>query len=72
MGAGRDSILNGSGKMEQQCQQHDVEFRWVRGHSGNPDNERCDELALPTAQRADLAVDLAYEAASLERNRRML
>ncbi len=25
---------------------HDVEFRWVRGHSGNPENERCDYLAV--------------------------
>ena len=44
------------------CQQHEVEFRWVRGHSGNPDNERCDELAMAAAQGQDLAVDAAYEA----------
>lgn len=24
---------------------HDVEWRWVRGHTGDPLNERCDELA---------------------------
>ena len=24
---------------------HSVEWHWVRGHSGNPDNERADELA---------------------------
>jgi len=24
---------------------HDVHWRWVRGHSGHPENERCDELA---------------------------
>ena len=24
---------------------HDIEFRWVKGHAGHPDNERCDELA---------------------------
>ena len=23
----------------------DVKFAWVRGHSGHPENERCDELA---------------------------
>ncbi len=28
---------------------HDVEFIWVRGHSGHPENERCDRLAV--AQR---------------------
>ena len=26
-------------------QQHDVEWVWVRGHAGHPENERCDELA---------------------------
>ena len=25
--------------------QHDVEWRWVRGHAGDPGNERADELA---------------------------
>jgi len=24
---------------------HQVTWRWVRGHSGHPENERCDELA---------------------------
>lgn len=45
------------------CQQHDVEFRWVRSHTGNPDNERCDQLAVAAARRQDLAADEAYEAA---------
>lgn len=26
-------------------QQHDVNWEWVRGHSGHPENERADELA---------------------------
>ncbi len=25
--------------------QHQIEWRWVRGHAGHPENERCDELA---------------------------
>ncbi|MBU0493926.1 MAG: ribonuclease HI [Chloroflexi bacterium] len=44
------------------CQRHDVEFRWVRGHSGDPDNERCDQLAVAAAQGRNLAVDAVYEA----------
>ena len=26
-------------------QQHEVQWRWVRGHAGDPGNERADELA---------------------------
>ena len=25
---------------------HDVHFNWVKGHSGHPENERCDQLAV--------------------------
>jgi len=25
---------------------HDVTFEWVRGHTGHPENERCDRLAV--------------------------
>lgn len=24
---------------------HDIEWKWVKGHNGHPENERCDELA---------------------------
>ena len=24
----------------------DVEFRWIKGHAGHPENERCDRLAV--------------------------
>ena len=30
----------------QSCEKHRVEFVWVRGHAGNPDNERCDRLLM--------------------------
>ena len=45
------------------CAVQDVEFRWVRGHSGKRDNERCDQLATAAARGRDLAVDVGYEAA---------
>ena len=28
-----------------------VQFRWVKGHAGNPRNERCDELARAEAEK---------------------
>lgn len=28
------------------CQTHEVEFVWVKGHAGHPENERCDRLAV--------------------------
>jgi ribonuclease HI len=27
------------------CALHEIEWCWVRGHNGHPENERCDELA---------------------------
>jgi len=31
---------------------HEVEWRWVKGHAGNPDNERADKLAREAAARS--------------------
>ena len=31
-------------------EQHEVEFIWVKGHAGHPENERCDRLAVAFAQ----------------------
>ena len=28
---------------------HEVDFVWVKGHAGHPENERCDELAVRSA-----------------------
>jgi ribonuclease HI len=40
---------------------HDVKFVWVRGHTDNPENTRCDELAVAARQRKDLPRDEGYE-----------
>lgn len=40
---------------------HRVTFQWVRGHAGNPENERCDQLASEGARRPDLPADTLYE-----------
>ena len=43
------------------CDKHQVEFYWVRGHSGNIENERCDKLAVKASQKFDLPSDLGYQ-----------
>lgn len=36
-------------------------FSWIRGHSGHPENERCDYLAVAAANSANLLHDEWYE-----------
>jgi ribonuclease HI len=43
------------------CRRHRVQFVWVRGHSGDAENERCDRLSEAAARAAELAVDEGYE-----------
>ena len=40
---------------------HDVKFKWVKGHAGNPENERCDELAVDASESDRLLIDEGYE-----------
>ena len=40
---------------------HKVKFQWVKGHAGNPLNERCDELAVEAAEGNQLLIDEGYE-----------
>jgi len=39
---------------------HQVRFKWVKGHAGVPENERCDELAVAAAQSYDSVPDEGY------------
>ena len=50
------------GRLLDLCEKHEVEFRWVRGHVGNPENERCDQLAVQAARQKDLPLDEGYGA----------
>ncbi|WP_258240602.1 MULTISPECIES: ribonuclease HI [Pseudidiomarina] len=42
-------------------QRHSIHWKWVKGHAGHPQNERCDELARQAASGSDLADDTGYE-----------
>ena len=39
---------------------HTVNFVWVKGHAGNPMNERCDQLAVAAAEGGNLKVDEGF------------
>ena len=39
---------------------HTVCFVWVKGHAGNPENERCDSLAVAAAQSLQMLEDVGY------------
>ena len=44
-------------------QLHKVKFKWVKGHAGHPENERCDELAVAAGKdKANWKIDAVFEA----------
>ena len=51
------------------CLIHDVTFAWIRGHAGNRDNERCDELAERGRCKPDNPPDTGYENPDSEESR---
>ncbi len=44
-------------RLESALARHRIAWRWVRGHSGNPDNERADRLAREAIRAARSAAD---------------
>lgn len=48
--------------IDEENQRHDVEWRWVKGHSGHPENERCDDLARNAAESNNLLTDKGYKS----------
>jgi len=32
-------------------EKHEVEFNWIKGHAGHPENERCDKLAVAARKK---------------------
>ncbi len=40
---------------------HKVNFHWLKGHAGHPENERCDRLAVEAYNLPSLPKDEGYE-----------
>lgn len=41
---------------------HKVRFVWIKGHAANPENERCDTLAVWAYKQPNLLIDEYYES----------
>jgi ribonuclease HI len=48
-------------QMVELTEKHRVEFKWVKGHAGIFENERCDQLAVTASRLPSLPPDTIYE-----------
>jgi len=44
-------------------EKHQITWKWVKGHSGHPENERCDTLAREAAESEPTEIDQGYNLA---------
>jgi ribonuclease HI len=49
---------------------HSIQWIWVRGHTGDPMNEACDQLSVQLAKRHAERIDEVYEAQARGAGRR--
>lgn len=47
-------------RLDAQITKHNIEFVWVKGHNGHPENERCDMLATSAIKGSNLIDDIGY------------
>lgn len=48
-------------KLDEAVQPHQIEWHWVKGHSGHPENELVDDLARAAAESSDLLEDVGFK-----------
>ncbi|MCL5049133.1 ribonuclease HI [Aliidiomarina maris] len=48
--------------LDQAIVRHDINWHWVKGHSGHPQNEQCDQLARSAAEQGPHEEDYGYDA----------
>ncbi len=46
-----------------------IQYHWVKGHAGHPENERCDALAVQAADGENLLVDEVFEREMQEKEK---
>lgn len=47
-------------RLEQACEWKIMEWNWIKGHNGNLENERCDQLCTQAMQRVEKKKDIGY------------
>ena len=47
-------------RLDKAIKPHEIEWHWVKGHAGNQENERCDELVGMAIEKGNLVEDLGY------------
>ena len=64
----KDKAINPDlwGRLLDLCAEHEVSFKWVKGHAGHKENERCDYLANSAGARPNLLDDENYGNAEVQ------
>jgi len=47
-------------RLDAVASEHEMTWKWVKGHAGNPLNERCDELVHEAIDEGKLMIDQGY------------